>query len=385
MKSQPVINTLEAKSQKLKAKKVFVGLSGGVDSAVSAALLKKEGFDVTGVFIKAWNPPGYTCTWREDRRSAMRAAATLDIPFKSLDLEKEYKQEVVDYMLDEYKAGRTPNPDVMCNKAIKFGHFLKWALENGADFVATGHYALRAESRSMNYELWESKDKNKDQSYFLWTLTQNQLSHILFPIGHLQKEEVRKLAAKFGLPQATRKDSQGLCFLGQIDMKEFLKDYLNPKKGQVLNTDGEVIGDHDGAILYTLGERHGFRIENKNTQSTPMYVVDKDIKKNTITVSEQSNFQKKVTPSSHEASEENRGLFLGNYSARLEKINLLDKDIENKKIECRYRYRQNKIPCTLSGDTVVFESEASDLASGQSVVFYSGERCLGGGVVEKVL
>src|SRR3989344_3453407 len=230
-------------------KKVYVGLSGGVDSAVSAALLKKEGHEVTGVFIKAWTPPGFPCSWKDDRRSAMRAAAVLDIPFITLDLEKEYKRDVVDYMIREYKLGRTPNPDVMCNKEIKFGAFLKFALAEGADFVATGHYAQKVVSSKQSvvrkekdsktlmlnadYLLLEGADPDKDQSYFLWTLTQNQLKHILFPVGHLQKEAVRKLDEKFNLPQATRKDSQGLCFLGKIDMKEFLKEHIKTKKGKV--------------------------------------------------------------------------------------------------------------------------------------------------------
>src|SRR3989338_3268617 len=276
---------------------VFVGLSGGVDSAVSAALLKKEGYAVTGVFIKAWTPEGYPCTWKEDRRSAMRVAAILDIPFITLDLEKEYKKEVVDYMVTEYKKGRTPNPDVMCNKEIKFGHFLKFALKNGADFVATGHYCqifppIKVRGGRGSYEigqggeviLLEGKDKNKDQSYFLWTLTQKQLKHILFPIGHLQKEEVRKLAKQFGLPQATRKDSQGLCFLGQIDMKEFLSRYIKPKMGSVLNDKSKIIGNHNGALFFTIGERHGFTITQKSNQEVPLYVVEKNLKKNTVVV-----------------------------------------------------------------------------------------------------
>ncbi len=363
-------------------RRVFVGLSGGVDSAVSAALLKQQGFDVTGVFIKAWNPPGFVCTWKEDRRSAMRAAAVLDIPFITLDLEKEYKKEVVDYMIKEYKEGRTPNPDVMCNKEIKFGHFLKFALESGADFVATGHYA-KNELWSMNYELCEAKDENKDQTYFLWTLTQGQLKHILFPIGHLQKEEVRKLAEKFNLPQATRKDSQGLCFLGKIDMKEFLKDYLKPNKGKVLDAEsGEVVGEHDGAMLYTLGERHGFRIFNEKTNSKPLYVVAKNIKKNTITVSPTISATKTASQKVLGSLRSTR-LFSKQFSSQ----NWISGEAPKGQIKCRIRYRGEKIKCEVVGEDLVFK-EPQLIASGQSAVFYSssdevgqGEICLGGAII----
>lgn len=364
-------------------KKVFVGLSGGVDSAVSAALLKQQGFDVTGVFIKAWSPAGYPCTWKEDRRSAMRVCAVLDIPFLTLDLEKEYKQEVVDYMIREYKAGRTPNPDVMCNKEIKFGYFLKFALKNGVDFVATGHYAelsknkIESEVLSENegqkkIKLKEGADKTKDQSYFLWTLTQNELKHILFPIGHLQKSEVRKLALKFGLPQATRKDSQGLCFLGQIDMKEFLKEFVGTTKGDVLDLEGHKIGEHEGAILYTLGERHGFSVLNKATESEPFYVVDKNIEKNTITVATKNQTSLNQAKSSYE----------------LEQTSWILGESPKDKIECRYRYRQTKIPCRVEDNRVIFDSPEL-IASGQSIVFYlpaslegEGEICLGGAIIK---
>ena len=307
--------------------KVFVGLSGGVDSAVSAALLKKDGYDVTGVFIKAWTPPGYPCAWKEDRRSAMRVAAILDIPFITLDLEKEYKKEVVDYIIAEYKIGRTPNPDMMCNKEIKFGHFLRFALKNGADYVATGHYA-RNELRGVNYELWEGKDKNKDQSYFLWALTQDQLGHILFPIGHLQKKEVRKLAEKFGLPQATRKDSQGLCFLGKVDMKEFLSRYMPQKRGDVLNEKGEVMGHHNGALFFTIGERHGFTITKKTESRVPLYVASKDVKKNTITVIPKED--------SHHFK---RSFKMVIKVVKLKNINLIGK-IKNKKYLSRLKFQR---------------------------------------------
>lgn len=350
--------------------KVFVGLSGGVDSAVSAALLKKEGYEVTGVFIKTWTPEWLECTWKEDRRSAMRAAAVLDIPFITLDLEKEYKEGVADYMIREYKAGRTPNPDVMCNKEIKFGGFLKFALAHGADYVATGHYARRVASPQarggrdeVRVGLYEGKDKNKDQSYFLWTLTQDQLRHVLFPVGHLQKEEVRKLATKFNLPQATRKDSQGICFLGEVDMKEFLSHYIKEKEGNVLDENGKIIGKHQGALFFTLGERHGFSVNQSNPNTEKLYVISKDVKNNTIT----------VAPKIHKKN--TAGIELSN-------INWVSGNVpEKKRILCRYRYRQSKMECEIEGNNLKIKGLEEAVSSGQSVVFYNDDKCLGGAVI----
>jgi tRNA-uridine 2-sulfurtransferase len=355
--------------------RVFVGLSGGVDSAVSAALLKKDGYDVTGVFIKAWTPPGYPCTWKEDRRSAMKVAAVLDIPFITLDLEKEYKKEVVDYMIAEYKTGRTPNPDVMCNKEIKFGYFLKFALKNGADFVATGHYARVASPQSrrgrdeVRVRLCEGTDKNKDQSYFLWTLTQDQLKHVLFPIGGLQKPEVRKLAKKFGLPQATRKDSQGLCFLGKVDMKEFLSRYMPTQKGNVLNENKEIIGHHNGALFFTIGERHGLTIIKKSDKEVPLYVVSKNVENNEITVASKNAFQK-VLGSPLQSS------------TRLFSTHFSTQPTPGKKLSCRIRYRQKKAGCKFDGEKVVFDKPQMGVSPGQSLVLYDGEICLGGGIID---
>ena len=217
------------RSMKPHKAKVFVGLSGGVDSAVSAAILQKAGYDIIGVYIKVWQPDWISCTWKDERRDAMRVAAYLGIPFVTLDLVKEYKEGVIDYMISEYSLGRTPNPDVMCNREVKFGGFWKWAKAHGADFVATGHYAQNIKDVTTKkdsvktlggYSLLAGEDKNKDQSYFLWTLNQKDLEHILFPVGHLEKIDVRKLATKFGLPNALKKDSQGLCFIGKVDIKE---------------------------------------------------------------------------------------------------------------------------------------------------------------------
>lgn len=356
--------------------KVFVGLSGGVDSSVSAALLKEEGYDVTGVFIKTWHPDFLPCTWKEDRLDAMRVAAHLDIPFITFDAEEEYKKDVADYMIEEYKRGRTPNPDVMCNKYVKFGAFLRFALDNGADYVATGHYSQNQESRIRNQgttrRLLMGADTNKDQSYFLWTLTQEQLKHILFPVGHLEKPEVRRLAKKFGLSTAEKKDSQGVCFLGKLDMGEFLKHYAEPKRGDVLNEDGGVIGFHEGAILYTLGERHGFTIAKKGTEDTPYFVVKKDMRANTITVAhkEQGSLKGK-----------------GESSLFLENVNWIAGDPlkKNKLYSSRARYRAPLSPCKIfveNNETrVEFLEPEEPQAPGQSLVVYDGDDCLGGGVI----
>ena len=380
-------------------KKIFVGMSGGVDSSVSAALLKEEGHDVVGVFIKVWQADFLPCTWREERREAMRAAAHLGIPFLTLDLEKEYKEEVVDYMIREYGAGRVPNPDVMCNKHVKFGAFLDFALAQGADAVATGHYArvqLPVASCQLpensntgsnrtgsswkletgNWKLLSGVDKEKDQSYFLWTLGQKELAHTLFPVGHLEKREVRVLAKKFGLSNAEKKDSQGLCFMGKVDMAEFLRHYLKTEKGNVLASTGEVIGEHDGALLYTIGQRHGLRYHHKKASDTPLFVVSKDLEKNTVTVSHQSSVI------SHQGIQE----------IQIETLHAISgggiKDVGD--LTARYRYRGELEQVSLEikgGQTIVIFKEKKErhIAPGQSLVLYRGEECLGGGVITSVL
>lgn len=350
--------------------KVFVGLSGGVDSSVSLALLKKVGYDVTGVFIKSWHPEWFQCDWKGDRRDAMRVCARLDVPFITLDLEKQYKKEVVDYMIAEYKKGRTPNPDVMCNKEIKFGAFLKYAKKNGADFVATGHYAQN-KVRNNLYQLATSKDTEKDQTYFLWTLSQDQLKHCLFPIGHLKKPKVRALAKKFNLPTALKKDSQGLCFIGKVDMKEFLSHYVKAEKGKVLDIDGKVIGSHDGSIFLTLGQRHGFTVNNKNTNSGPLYIVAKNNRENTITVSS-------LTLKSTEE--------VGTKSVHLSEVNWGGEvPISGREYQVRVRYRQKYEKATLVKSKkwkVVFKKPLIGVSSGQSLVVYEKNICLGGGIIE---
>lgn len=337
-------------------------MSGGVDSAVSACLLKKQGYDVTGVFIKVWQPDYVECTWKDDRRDAMRVCAKIDIPFITLDLSQEYKKYVVDYMISEYSVGRTPNPDIMCNRHIKFGGFLDLAKQMGIDYVATGHYA-----NVQNNTLHEGKDPTKDQSYFLWTLTADDLSRVLFPIGHLHKTEVRKIAKKNNLPVFDKKDSQGICFIGHVDMKDFLKKNIKTNHGSVLDTNGNVIGEHDGAVLYTIGERIGFRAFQTGTDDKPMYVLAKDIYLNTITVT-----------SSNLLNNEKDGSTL---SAKLTNINWNSGKV-SQNLEARVRYRQSKQKCNFDPKTgeITFEKNQV-LASGQSVVLYSGEKCLGGGII----
>src|SRR5690606_21910140 len=265
-----------------KQQKVFVGLSGGVDSSVAALRLIKEGYEVVGVFIKVWQPDFLRCDWESERLDAMRVAASLGIPFLTCDAKEAYKKEVGEYFVNEYLAGRTPNPDVMCNRYVKFGAFWEFAKAHGADFIATGHYAQVVKTED-GFELRRGVDAKKDQTYFLWTLTEEDLSHTLFPIGDTPKDEVRSEAKAAGLPTATKKDSQGICFLGQVDIPEFLSHFTKLVKGEVRDTSGKVVGEHKGALLYTHGQRHGFTIFGE-TNAAPSYVVAKDLESNTIIV-----------------------------------------------------------------------------------------------------
>ncbi len=374
----------------MKKKVVFVGMSGGVDSSVSAALLKEQSYEVVGVFIRTWHPDFLECNEEEERRDAMRVAAHLDIPFLTFDFEDVYKKEVGDYMIAEYRAGRTPNPDVMCNKEVKFGAFLKKALTMGADSVATGHYAINKNLK--DFYLQKGKDPSKDQSYFLWTLNQKQLSNILFPVGHLKKEEVRKLAKKLKLPVAEKKDSQGICFLGPVDLKEFLKHYIKEKKGKVYNIQGEVIGHHPGVTFLTLGERHGFTITKKSPNDKPYYVVGKDIKKNILIVSRGENYISKSTNISllgnfsARLSQPAQGFYKHNFPLALKNTNWILKTPEpNKTYTAQIRYHGEFFPCRVkvgsrSKAEVIFEKPVL-VASGQSIVLYDKDVVSGGGTV----
>ena len=384
-------------------KTVFVGVSGGVDSSVAAAMLKEQGYDVVGVFIRTWSPDFIECTWKDERRDAMRVCAHLDIPFLECDAEEAYKKGVADYMIEEYKKGNTPNPDVMCNRMVKFGVFWQFTKEHGADFIATGHYAICEEENSFReatgggvpflgthkngvkelreklFSLKQSPDKSKDQSYFLWTLTQDDLSHTLFPVGHLQKTDVRKLAEKYKLPTAVKKDSQGVCFLGPLDMKDFLKHYIETKKGDVLNETGEVIGSHDGAIFFTLGERHGFNIFKNEDNSKPLYVIAKDIDKNIITVSHNSispipemgkNILCEKANWIIEAPEKDKKpaspTSQGGYTAQIR--------YHGELLDC-------KVNCTGKALAEIIFDKNVLVDKGQSIVVYDGDICLGGCIV----
>lgn len=340
--------------------KVFVGLSGGVDSAVSAALLHKEGHDVTGVFIRI-ALPGYPCSAGEDKIEAQRVAAHLGIKFKAIDLSKEYADGVFAYTIDEFKKGRTPNPDTLCNQKIKFGAFFDWCIQEGAEMVATGHYAQTKDGK-----LYKGADESKDQSYFLWMVPESALKKTLFPIGHLHKTKVRELAAEFNLPNAKRHDSQGLCFLGGISIEDMLVRELEPAPGMVLNEQGEVIGTHKGAFLYTSGQRHGFEISAHTPDTPAHFVIGKDIEANTITVST-SRFPQGVSQT----------------KVRLKDCNWIDAPKEGAPYQARYRYRQALIPASVGTDArEVLLQEPHYIPYGQSLVIYKGEECLGGGTVD---
>ncbi len=391
-------------------KVVFVGLSGGVDSAVSAALLKKQGYDVVGVFIRTWHPDFLECNEEEERLDAMRVAAFLDIPFLTFDLSDVYKKEVADYMIAEYKRGRTPNPDVMCNKEVKFGAFLKKAIAMGADYIATGHYAqIFGEGRPLRIQkgptfsknLRKGIDPSKDQSYFLWTLKQEQLSRILFPIGHLKKTEVRKLAKKFKLPVALKKDSQGICFLGAVDLKDFLKHYIKEKKGKVLlapseagNEKGEEIGYHDGVVFHTLGERHGFTIIKKSPNDGAYYIVGKDIKKNILYVSQDKNLNPLLVEEGagggnskkHHPTLKGTPPHQGGEEIKISNINwIFTTPKQDKTYTAQIRYHSEFLTCNVicgskASAEVIFKKPIL-VASGQSCVIYDKDVCLGGGIV----
>lgn len=362
---------------KSNGKKVFVGLSGGVDSAVSAALLQQEGYEVTGVFIRI-ALDGYPCSAGEDKVSAQRVAAHLKIPFIEIDLSKEYKDEVFKNTIDEFAKGRTPNPDTLCNQKIKFGHFFDFAMSRGADFVATGHYARtvpdnsswRSEvylSRAKNYpELYAGADKEKDQSYFLWMVPREHLAKTLFPVGHLQKSEVRALAQKFNLPNAARKDSQGLCFLGNLSIEDLIAREVSLQDGDVLDESGAAVGTHRGAALYTLGQRHGFTLAAHTPQTQPHFVVAKDIARNTLTVSTLKTPLRATTT-----------------EIQLTGCNWIG-ELSDGEYVARFRYRQKLIPAKLLiAESRAVLAEPQHVPLGQSLVLYNGERCLGGGIVDK--
>lgn len=343
-------------------KTVYLGMSGGVDSSVSAVLLKEQGYKVVGVYMKNWSKdlPGMKCPWAEDLADAKRVAVKLDIDFMVFDFEQAYKEKVVDYMLAEFKAGRTPNPDIMCNEEIKFKLFFEESIKRGADYIATGHYA-----KSENGKLKLAKDANKDQTYFLYRISKESVEKTLFPLADLKKPEVKQLAKEHGLSNAFKKESMGVCFVGDVGMKDFLREYIDLKPGEIreLETDN-VLGYHDGAVFYTIGQRHGLYVGG----GLPYYVVKKDLKKNIIYISKNLNSEALWTK-----------------EIKLENIFLRDATDMPKdgKILVRLRHRAPLIPATLNGETLSFDEEIKRVASGQSIVFYHDDICLGGGIVSE--
>lgn len=337
-------------------KTVYVGMSGGVDSSVTALLLKEQGYNVVGIYMKNWSEdlPGMKCPWAEDLADAKRVAVKLGIDFKVWDFEESYREKVVEYMLDEFKKGNTPNPDIMCNQEIKFKLFYEKAMEEGADFIATGHYA-----RIIDGKLARAVDGNKDQTYFLYRISEEALEHTLFPIGGMKKPEVKKLAEKNGLHNAYKKESMGVCFVGEVGMKDFLKKYIDAEPGEIREIETEkVLGYHEGAVFYTIGQRHGLYI----AAEVPYYVVKKDVKKNIVYVSKNLN---------------NSEL----WTNELELKDLMMRDKAPKQVQVRLRHRAPLIPVAFDGKALKFEHEIKRPASGQSAVIYDNEICLGGGII----
>ena len=389
----------------MKKKRVIVGLSGGVDSSIAAYLLTKQDYEVIGLFMKNWHDESVIlsneCPWLEDSNDAMLVAEKLGISFQTVDLSAEYKERIVDYMFDEYAAGRTPNPDILCNREIKFDVFLKIALSLGADYVATGHYCQKEivciENKSI-YRLISGVDGNKDQSYFLCQLTQNQLAKTLFPIGHLQKSEVRKIARELNLVTAEKKDSQGLCFIGKVSLPDFLMQQLQPKVGKIIEIakdfyngkdlpktltdksqkiryqakDGKIVGTHNGAHFFTIGQRKGLAVGGT---PEPLFVIDTDVVENVVYVG-----QGKSHP----------GLFRNALKVNLDDIHWVRQDLSNiqekkMKVMARIRYRQTLQKATLYFHTdalyVLFNQPQSAITSGQFVAWYRDSELLGSGVI----
>ncbi len=391
-------------------KRVVVGLSGGVDSSVAAYLLLKAGYEVIGLFMKNWHDESVTlsaeCPWLEDSHDAMMVAQTLGIPFQTIDLSKEYKARIVDYMFAEYERGRTPNPDVLCNREIKFDIFLTAAKKLGADYVATGHYCRKEELIVEGlpiYRLLAGKDTNKDQSYFLCQVTQDQLAHALFPIGELSKPEVREIAKNLGLVTAEKKDSQGLCFIGKVRLPEFLQQQLKPKEGKIIEiranaslfrekvlygereglktlakpysyspTDGQVVGTHQGAHFYTIGQRKGLHVGGK---AEPLYVIGTDVEANIVYVG---------------MGDHHPGLYRNFLFIETSDIHWIREDIsltpgKASSYQVRIRYRQALQEATLiqehEGLYMHFRSPQRGITSGQFAAWYEGEELLGSGVI----
>lgn len=337
--------------------KVFLGMSGGVDSAVSAYLLREAGHEVVGVYMKNWskNLPGMKCPWAEDLADAKRTAVKLGLDFRVFDFENEYKQKVVDYMIAEYQKGKTPNPDIMCNQEIKFKLFAETAFEQGAEMIATGHYA-----RTDGANLLRAVDDNKDQTYFLYRIVADVIPKTFFPVGEMTKPEVKALAEKIGLSVAHKSESMGVCFVGEANMKDFLSEFIETKPGEIREKESEkLLGYHDGAIFYTLGQRHGLGLKT----GLPYYVVDKDMDKNIVYVSQNLN-----------------SLALWNKEIELKDI-IIRGEHDLTQLQARIRHRAPLVSAKLEGSKLIFEDEQKSLTPGQSVVLYSGDICIGGGII----
>lgn len=355
--------------------KIVVGMSGGVDSSVVAALLKEEGHEVIGLFMHNWeeDDDNGVCTSVSDYEDVKRVCNKIGIPYFSVNFAKEYLDRVFSYFLDEYSKGRTPNPDVLCNREIKFGPFLEYAKNLGADYIATGHYA-RVERKDGKTYLLKAEDSNKDQTYFLNQLNQEQLKDVLFPIGDIKKDKVREIAEKYGLSTATKKDSTGICFIGEKRFREFLKNYLPCKKGDIVDLNGKKVGDHDGIMYYTLGQRRGLNIGGKKDgNGDRWFVVDKDVKNNKLIVSQ------------------GEGEELFSSGLITYKVNWIPEIPKENTFDCyaKFRYRQpdQKVKVTIEEDKIKvdFYERQRAVTPGQYVVFYTERECLGGGVIEEVI
>lgn len=345
-------------------KKVALGLSGGVDSSVAAYLLLKAGYEVVGVYMQCWDEKADGCRAEEDRASAVAVASHLGIKFEHINYISQYKDKVIKYFYSEYKLGRTPNPDIMCNKEIKFGLFFDWAMEQGFDYIATGHYARTQISADGSVNLLKGVDDTKDQSYFLYSLDQQHLSKVMFPIGKYLKSEIRQIAKQAKLPTFNRPDSMGICFIGEVNIADFLKKEITEKIGNVIDTEGNVVGKHKGVWFYTIGQRHGFELTKY--YGVPTYVIDKNVDKNELIIG--------LAPQAYSTS------------FAVDSLHFINKSIDTPfSCDVRVRHLGELFPCTVTNNGKQFivntKTPVFGIAPGQSAIFYYGDVVLGGGII----